>query len=263
MQKLPLDLDCYWLKVYKNQLYLPNNQMPYGTAKSLGLTEKRGSEIAKYNNIPVYLISVTEQEVNDYFVTLRSQLFQPEDYFQLLNRAVSLNHFFTKNKFCGCCGKYFQKADNEMALHCEYCHNRIYPKISPSIIVAIRKGSQILLANHLRHKGTIYTNLAGFVETGETLEQAVEREVFEESGLKIKNIRYFGSQPWAFPDSLMLGFLADYESGEISLQEEEICDAKWFNYDDKLPQLPPQGTIALKLIQATLALCKQNESYPD
>ncbi len=122
--------------------------------------------------------------------------------------------------------------------------------------MAVRKGRQILLANHQRHKGGIYTTLAGFVEAGEPIEQTVQREVWEESGLKIRNVRYFGSQPWSFPHSLMLGFLADYDSGEIKLQESELCDARWFDCDEPLPELPPKGTIALALIEATLALCR-------
>ncbi len=256
MQSLPKNKQCYWLQVYQSQLYLPNNCIPFGAAQECGIADKKCVEIAQYQGFPVWLISAEAADLNVDFVHLRSQLFQPEPLFYLLNKAVSLNHFFTKNHFCGCCGDYFHKAGDEMALHCHACGNRIYPKISPSIIVAIKRNNQILLANHLRHKGTIYTNLAGFVETGETLEQAVEREVFEETGIKIKNIRYFGSQPWAFPDSLMLAFLADYESGEINLQEEEIFDANWFDCNSELPQLPPEGTIALKLIKATLALCK-------
>ncbi|MDG6881027.1 NADH pyrophosphatase [Phocoenobacter uteri] len=259
MKSLPQNQQCYWLQVYQSQLYLPNNNIPFGTAQECGLATRKGIEIAQYKGFSVWLIPTQESELNEGFVNLRSQLFQPEAHFYLLNKAVSLNHFFTKNRFCGSCGSYFSKANDEMALHCESCGSRVYPKISPSIIVAIRRDNQILLANHLRHKGTIYTNLAGFVETGESLEQAVEREVFEESGIKIKNIRYFGSQPWAFPDSLMLGFLADYESGEITLQEEEIFDANWFDSSGTLPQLPPEGTIALKLIKATLALCKQDQ----
>ncbi|MDP8078507.1 NAD(+) diphosphatase [Phocoenobacter skyensis] len=260
MKLLPQNQQCYWLQVYQSQLYLPNNEIPFGTTQSCGLNGKQGIEIAQYNGFSVWLIPTQENEVNDDFVTLRSQLFQPEQHFYLLNKAVSLNHFFAKNRFCGSCGEPFYKASDEMALHCDACGSRVYPKISPSIIVAIRRNNQILLANHFRHKGTIYTNLAGFVETGETLEQTVEREVFEETGIKIKNIRYFGSQPWAFPDSLMLGFLADYESGEITLQEEEIFDARWFDYNKPLPQLPPKGTIALKLIEATLALCEKNQT---
>ncbi len=259
MKLLPQNQQCYWLQVYQSQLYLPHNEIPFGTARTFGLENKKGVEIAEYNGFSVWLIPTSENDLNESFVNLRSQLFQPEPYFYLLNKAVSLNHFFAKNNFCGSCGEHFHKVTNEMALHCDSCGSRVYPKISPSIIVAIKRNNQILLANHLRHKGTIYTNLAGFVETGETLEQAVEREVFEETGIKIKNIRYFGSQPWAFPDSLMLGFLADYESGEITLQEEEIFDAKWFDCDKPLPQLPPQGTIALRLIEETLRLCCQSK----
>lgn len=126
--------------------------------------------------------------------------------------------------------------------------------------MAVRRGKQILLANHLRHQQEkMYTTLAGFVEVGESFEQTVEREVFEETGIKVKNIRYFGSQPWAFPNSQMVGFLADYASGEITLQEAELSDAQWFAYDEPLPTLPPEGTIALKLINQTLALCAEHD----
>ena len=109
-------------------------------------------------------------------------------------------------------------------------------------------------------KAGIYTTLAGFVEVGETFEDAVRREVFEETGIRIKNIRYFGSQPWAFPNSQMVGFLADYDSGEIQLQETELHDAQWFSSAAPLPELPPTGTIALKLINATLELCKAEQN---
>ena len=102
-----------------------------------------------------------------------------------------------------------------------------------------------------------YSVLAGFVEPGESLEETVAREIYEESGVRGKNIEYFGSQPWAFPNSLMLGFLADYDSGEITLQEEEIFDAKWFDCDQPLPELPPEGTIALELIKETLKICRE------
>ena len=100
----------------------------------------------------------------------------------------------------------------------------------------------------------------GKVEPGEKKDEAALREVFEESGLKIKNIRYIGSQPWSFPNSLMLGFLADYDSGEIRIQKEELNDAAWFKYDSSLPTLPPQGTIARKLIEMTQTICdKENK----
>lgn len=257
MIKLPENEPCYWLQVYQSDLCLPHGEMPFGTAKECGLSDKLGIEISQYNDKKVWLVPAEEGEINDDFVNLRSQLFQAENYFYLLNKAVNLNHYFAKHRFCGACGHLFNLAGDEMALHCEHCGNRFYPKISPSIIVAVRRGREILLANHLRHKGGIYTTLAGFTETGETLEKTVEREVFEETGITVKNIRYFCSQPWSFPDSLMVGFLADYDSGEIILQEAEIHDAQWFDCDAPLPELPPQGTIALKLIHATLKLCRQ------
>lgn len=246
----------FWLLTQGSAVHLIRHQLPYGIAQDFGLTGKRGMLIGELNMRPLWLVEEMEGDEREY-TSLRSLLSLPESEFNLLNRGVELNHFFKTHQFCGKCGHHTQIVDDEWAVQCKNlsCSYRTYPVICPSIIVAVRRDEEILLANHLRHKGGIYTTLAGFVEVGETFEQAVTREVFEETGIKIKNIRYFGSQPWAFPNSQMVGFLADYESGEIRLQEEEICDAKWFRYDQPLPELPPQGTIALKLIHATLQLC--------
>lgn len=247
---------AYWLLVQDFNIYLPNNQIPFGTAEQCGFSQREAIAIGELNHSPVYLVQANECDADKEFVFLRTQIARPETEAHLLHRAVSLNHFFTHHQFCGKCVSPTVHAENEIAMHCDHCGTRVYPTISPSIIVAVRRGKQILLANHLRHKGTIYTTLAGFVEAGEPIEHAVHREVFEETQLKIKNVRYFGSQPWAFPNSLMIGFLADYESGEIGLQEEEIYDAKWFHCDEPLPELPPEGTIALALIRETLAQCR-------
>ena len=131
----------------------------------------------------------------------------------------------------------------------------VYPRISPCIIVAVRKGPAILLAAHRRHyqaEDPMYTVLAGFVEAGENLEQCVAREVFEESGIRVRNVRYVASQPWPFPHSLMMGFTADYQSGEIKVQDDELVAADFFEAD-RLPRLPPHGTIARRLIELCLA----------
>ena len=125
----------------------------------------------------------------------------------------------------------------EWAMLCSHCRERYYPQIAPCIIVAIRRDDSILLAQHTRHRNGIHTVLAGFVEVGETLEQAVAREVMEESGIKVKNLRYVTSQPWPFPQSLMTAFMADYDSGEIVIDQKELLDANWYRYDD-LPLLP-------------------------
>ena len=270
MQTIKQSDQGFWLFTQGSNIYLIENQLPKGQAESFGLVGEQALNIGIWQNEIIWLVSASENLTNEHlffkqggdFYSLRSQLAATVEYFNLLNRGVSLNHYFQTHKFCGKCGSPTQVAVNEWAVQCSNidCGYRGYPVICPCIIVAVRRGQEILLANHVRHKsptGGMYTALAGFVEVGETFEQTVEREIFEEVGLKVKNIRYFGSQPWAFPNSQMVGFLADYESGEIQLQEAEIADAKWFHYQGPLPQLPPQGTIALKLIQATLTLCQQ------
>ena len=122
-----------------------------------------------------------------------------------------------------------------------------YPRLSPAVIVAVIKDHQILLATSPRFKAAFYSVLAGFVEPGETLEECVKREIREEVGLEVKNIRYFGSQPWPFPDSLMVGFTCEYAKGELTLDQNEILQAAWFEAD-KLPPIPGKISIARKLI---------------
>lgn len=250
-------MTAYWIIVRGFDVALVQGDIPFGTAESVQTSGRKTIKIGELNGFPAYLMQADATDEWREFVFLRTQIARPQAEAHLLHRAVSLNHFLNTHRFCGQCGEKTALAENEIAVHCSACGHRAYPTISPSIIVAVRRGRQILLANHQRHKGTIYTTLAGFVEAGEPIEQTVMREVWEESGLKIKNLRYFGSQPWAFPNSLMLGFLAEYESGEICLQEEELCDAQWFDCDEALPELPPKGTIALSLIEATLAECRQ------
>ena len=136
-------------------------------------------------------------------------------------------------------------------MKCPNCGELLFPRIDPCIIVLVRKGDKILLARHTQRNQDIYACLAGYVEAGETIENAVRREIFEETGIKVKNIQYRGSQSWPFPRQLMLAFYADYESGEIKVQEEEIEDAKWFDIND-LPATPAPGSIAYKLIHGEI-----------
>jgi len=250
----------YWAIINHFEIALINNELPFGTAKEIRTSGRKSVKIGEYKGFPLNLVQATKADLAHFeFVFLRTQIARPMEEALTMHRAVALNHFLETHQFCGKCGSKAVLSEKEIAMICPSCNQHFYSVLSPSIIVAVRRGKQILLANHQRHKGSIYTTLAGFIEAGETAEQAVEREVFEESGLKIKNIRYFGSQPWSFPNSLMLGFLADYESGEIRLQEEEIYDARWFDANKPLPELPPKGTIALQLIEETLKIC-QSES---
>jgi len=150
-------------------------------------------------------------------------------------------------RFCGKCGGPTEDKVDERAKYCARCDLINYPRLSPAVIVAILKGDQILLARNKRFRMSMYSVLAGFVEPGETLEACVEREVHEEVGIAVKNIRYFGSQPWPFPNSLMIGFVAEYAGGQITIDDREIAEAGWFSRSN-LPQIPSSISIARRLI---------------
>ena len=139
----------------------------------------------------------------------------------------------------------------DRAKHCGDCGLISYPRLSPSIIVLIEKGPQMLLARNAQWPTNMYSTLAGFVEPGESIEQTVHREIMEEVGLKVSNLRYAGSQSWPFPNSLMLGFHCDYAGGDIVCQEEEIADAQWFDANN-LPNMPPKTAISRWLIDEFL-----------
>lgn len=167
--------------------------------------------------------------------------------FYLAGRAQQLADWERDHRFCGRCGTNMENHSVDRAKQCPNCGLISYPRLSPSIIVLIRKGEEMLLARNANWPRGMYSTLAGFVEPGESIEQTVHREVLEEVGLRVKNVRYLGSQSWPFPNSLMLGFHADYASGDIVCQEGEIADAKWFHYSD-LPGVPPGTAISRWLI---------------
>lgn len=171
----------------------------------------------------------------------------PASYYEFAFRALHLLNWRKKNQFCGACGGLLAMSSSELAAECSRCGNLVFPRISPAIIVSIEKSDQILLARSSRFPKGMYSVIAGFVEPGETFEECVRREVKEEVGLDVGNIRYFSSQPWPFPDSLMVGFTADWTGGDIVIDNTEIVDANWYRIDN-LPPLPGKDSIARKLI---------------
>lgn len=171
-----------------------------------------------------------------------------EDEIALVSRLKALASWTENTRFCPSCGQPLRLHATETALECPACGRLIYPRIEPCIITLITRGDELLLLRNVRDTRGIYACLAGFVEAGETLEQALRREVREETSLEVENIRYAGSQSWPFPSQLMVAFYADYKSGEIHIQESEIADARWFR-PDALPPLPKPGSIARRLIQ--------------
>lgn len=183
--------------------------------------------------------------------SLRSLLFySDQEKFLLAGRASQLIDWYRNHRFCGTCGTPTIHHGNERTLVCESCTLHFFPRISPCVIMLVTKGEKMLLARSSRFKSDFYSCLAGFIEIGETPEDTVHREVREEVDLQIKNVRYLSSQSWPFPSQLMLGFLAEYDSGEIVPEPSEIADAKWFDIDD-LPNVPSAKiSVAGKLICA-------------
>jgi NAD+ diphosphatase len=167
-------------------------------------------------------------------------------------RAVQIVEWARTHRFCGRCGEATVNNERDRSMKCPKCGLLAYPRLAPAIITLVTKGDQALLARGVNFAGPMYSALAGFVEAGETLEQCVAREVKEEVGIDVADIRYVSSQPWPFPHSLMLGFEARWESGDIVCDPSEILDANWYDRDN-LPMIPPRLSIARKLIDRWLA----------
>jgi NAD+ diphosphatase len=171
-----------------------------------------------------------------------------EQLHAVAGRAVQIMEWDRTHQFCGACGKPTELSTFDRSRVCPDCKIPQYPRLAPAMIVAVERGNEILLARSPHFPAGIYSVLAGFVEPGESAEEAVAREVMEEAGVVVGDVRYFGSQPWPFPNSLMLGFTATYESGEIRIEEEEIEDARWFSADEMPNFFPGRMSISQWLI---------------
>jgi NAD+ diphosphatase len=175
-----------------------------------------------------------------------------DSLYALAGRAVQLIDWDRTHQFCGRCGTSTFAREDERSRQCPSCKLTAYPRVAPALMALVRRlPNEILLARSPRFAPGMYSALAGFAEPGETLEQCLQREVFEEVGVRVKNLRYFTSQPWPFPHSLMIAFICDYDSGELNPDRVEIVDANWFRIDD-LPKLPQPISIARRLIDATV-----------
>lgn len=175
------------------------------------------------------------------------------EWYTIAAKAYEIITWDKNHHYCGRCGHETILATAKFERHCPHCQLIFYPRISPSIIVLIQKGDEILMARGHHFMPGVYGLIAGFVEAGERVEEAVHREVYEETRLSIKNLVYFGSQAWPFPDSLMLAFTAEYASGDIIIDPHEIAEANWYRYD-ALPGNPSSSiSIARKLIDHFVA----------
>ncbi len=171
-----------------------------------------------------------------------------DDYWAM-NRAFHLANWDRGTRFCGACATPMERSEGEISKFCPSCGGRSYPQIAPAVIMAVVREGKLLMAHSRRHPGNLYSVLAGFVEAGETLEHTVSREVHEESGVLVKDIQYFSSQPWPFPNSLMIAFTAEYAGGELTAEDDEIDDIGWFGPDEIPAEIPSTYSIARRLIE--------------
>ncbi len=187
------------------------------------------------------------------YAGLRSLFFAlPEAELALAARSFQIVEWDRTHRWCGACGTATRDKASERAKECPACGLVFYPRVSPAMMVLVTRGREVLLARAHRFPPGMYSALAGFVEPGETIEDCIRREVREEVGVEVDEPVYFASQSWAFPHSLMIAYTAEYAGGPITLEDEEIADARWFA-PDALPKLPPRVSIARRLIDATVA----------
>jgi len=222
------------------------------TLEEIGIGTSFRQPVGHLDGSPCWAVEVPEgAEAPDgaAFLDLRA-IFAAVDegFFAVAGRAKQVVGWHATHRFCGRCGGETGPVEGEMAMRCTRCGMMHYPRVSPAVIVRVRRGEEVLLARSPGFPKGLRSVLAGFVEPGESIEETIHREVREEVGIEVENLRYFGSQPWPFPNSLMIGFTADYAGGELEPQPGEIEDAGWYRADG-LPQLPPRVSIARRMIE--------------
>lgn len=253
-------LDDYCI-VYNGSRFLLKKQEAGGSIPTVSdILAATGTSLADFEGH--YLLSVDER---GYFLMHVSADFAvPQGYEFMGNRAfrsmsplermggataAHIAHWESQNKFCGGCGNVNIRGDKERSIICPKCGNVIYPKICPVVIVAVRNGDKLLMAHNIDNPNPRLFLISGFVEVGESLEQAAHREVLEEAGLKIKNLKYFGSQPWPFSDSLIAGWTAELDGDDtIHMQAAELSEALWVDRKD-IPEYETDVSISCCLIE--------------
>lgn len=221
--------------------------------EALGLVPLQEHYLGQWAGVPCFAAEVAETATPPAgmdFQSLRALYGSlDEDLFWLAGRAVQIVDWDRTHHYCGRCGSLTTQKVGERAKVCPQCNLTSYPRLSPAVIMSVTRGDRILLARSGRHPAGRFSVLAGFVEPGESLEECVIREVKEEVGLDVVNVRYFGSQPWPFPNSLMIAFTCESPAGEIDLHDNEIVEAAWYPAG-ALPNIPPPITISRHLIDA-------------
>lgn len=257
----------YWFVFYRDDIVITAaGRIPCGGVSPMVLVEDQvvhtvplpdGTEIcciALDAPLPEGTVSVQGEPLK--MMGLRASFdVLPEREYRLAGKAREILHWDATTRYCGTCGTAMTKS-SPISKRCPQCGREVWPALSVAIIVLIRRIAQdgtpeALMVQAHTFRGRHYGLVAGFVETGESLEECLEREVLEEVGLRIENVRYFGSQPWPYPSGLMVGYTADWARGDIVIQQEELGDARWFS-PDNLPVIPGKASLARRLIDAWL-----------
>lgn len=250
----------YWFLFYEDQLLLRKEgdryTLPVGDVPPVAVTSsmempgigERPGQVASLDT-PEMPVPDRESDASASYIWMglrASWDCLPGDLYRKAGKAYQLLYWDRNSRFCPACGTATVR-ETEISKRCPSCGKELYPVISAAILVLVRKGEEILLVRARNFKGTFHSLVAGFLETGETLEECVAREVKEETGLDVCNVTYWGNQPWPYPSGLMVGFIADYAGGEIRLQEEELCAGAFYTAD-RLPELPRKLSLARRMI---------------
>lgn len=233
--------------------------LPWAAYREIGLVAARRHVIGRHEGTTHVAVALAEDRaapelpegwrasgLRNWFGVL------PESHLAIAMRAVQLLEWERTHRFCGACGMPTELVPGERAYRCAGCGLSVYPRICPAMMVLITRGRELLLARGVTFPPGRYSALAGFLEAGESIEDAIHREVREEVSVEVENLRYFASQSWPFPNSLMIAFTAEWKAGEIAADPAEIADAQWFDID-ALPEMPaPRVSISRALIDATV-----------
>jgi len=251
-----------WFAFRRDQLLIRQSSsaaelLGYEELASLGVDFESGHYLGRLDDVDCYAVALPdalEPSQDCAFEGLRALFGRLRDeHYSIAGRAIQILHWDQTHRFCGRCGEATVHAPSERAKLCPQCGLLSFPRLSPAVIMLVQRGDEFLLARGAAFPEAFYSVLAGFVEPGESLEEAVAREIREEVGLEVTDIHYFGSQPWPFPHQLMIGFTTQYVSGEIHPQPDEIIHAAWFSRSGELPRLPGKLSIARRLIDWFLA----------
>ncbi len=248
----------FWIILHTDQLLLQDGALPRGEMPPVAIPE--GTHVHTLPDLDgepcrAFAITTKGDEVSDSslfplhssFIGLRASYdVLPFSHYLMAGKAHELIHFDRTVRFCSVCGAPM-RWHTDISKQCSACEREVWPAIATAIIVRITRGDEVLLVRARNFRGNFYGLVAGFLETGETLEECVRREVKEETGLDIRNIRYFGNQPWPYPSGQMIGFTAEYAGGTLRLQDEELSTAAFFRYD-RLPEIPHKLSMARMLI---------------